>query len=611
MTPLFELQDWQMWATFALIVWIVALYCFEQIPMEATAGVAFASLLLMFHMFPVETANGTFDDQDIFGGFASPALITIMALLIIGQAMFQTGALEAPARLLSNSATRAPRLTLGAVFAVVFVISAFLNNTPVVVMFIPVVAAIAGRMNRAASSVMIPLSYVCILAGMTTLIGSSTNLLVADTFARSSTQALGFFTQTPMGLLLAGAGLVYMMVVMPRLLPARPTLEADFSGDGRQFIAQIEVAPDSPLVGKSSNAGRFADLADMTVRLIQRGEHAFLPPFDSVVLRPGDLVVVASTRKALSALLSSRPRLLESVLRTGEFEEAEDGAAELMLVEAVVAPGSRVIGRTIEQAGVRHMTGCVALGVQRRSRMIRARMSDIRLEAGDVLLLMGPRSAIKTLRAMRDLLPLDRSRTDIPDLRRAQRARVIFLAVVLVASTELMPIAHAAVIGAMAMLAAGCLNVRQAARALDLRIFLLIGSAFALGGAMEATGGADYLARLVVGAAEPYGTLAILSALFFVVAVLTNILSNSATAILFSPIAVGAAQSIGADPTPFVLTVIFAANCSFATPIAYQTNLLVMGPGHYRFVDFVRAGAPLVFVLWVVFTITAPWLFQL
>jgi di/tricarboxylate transporter len=245
------------------------------------------------------------------------------------------------------------------------------------------------------------------------------------------------------------------------------------------------------------------------------------------------------------------------------------------------------------------------LGVQRRSRMIRKKMGEIRIESGDVLLLFGKAESLRRLRNERDLLLMAWATTDLPDPRRANYALAIFGGVVIAAATNLMPIVHASILGAVGMIAAGCLNSRQAARAVDMRVYLLVGSAFALGTALQSTGAADYLASVVVNTFSPYGPVALVSVLFIVIASLTNVLSNNATAILFTPIAIGAANQMGADPALFALTVLFAANTSFASPIGYQTNLLVMGPGHYRFADYIRAGAPLVILLWFVFTAIA------
>lgn len=601
MDELSALTDWRMWVVLLGVTIAVVFYCWERFALELVSGAIICAALLFFHIFGGPDAP---DSGDILAGFANPALITIMALLIVGQGVFHTGALDGPTRGLLSMFDVRPKLTILLIFALVFVVSAFINNTPVVVMFIPILAAVAARMKGSPSTFMMPLSFVCIFAGMTTLIGSSTNLLVSDSLREATGgDGIGFFEPMFPGLLFAGVGMLYLIFILPKLLPNRADMESEFAGiTGKQYIAQIEVNADHPLAGQKPVAGLFPDLKDITVRMIQRGEQAYLPPFDEIELQAGDLVIVAATRKKLTELLSSRPEFVKGVLRSAGPQDAPTPGERLALTEAVVSPGSRLIGRTIRQIGFRHSVGAIVLGVQRRSRMLRAHMGEIRLEAGDVLLLFGGADSMRRLRADRDVLLMEWSTSDLPDIRKASMARIVLLVVILLAATGLLPIVAASILGAVAMIASGCLNVRQAARAVDLKLFLLIGSAFALGEAMDASGAANVLAYTVVAVFEPFGVTALLSALFMLVMVLTNVLSNNATAILFTPIAVGAANATGSDPQLFALTVLFAANTCFATPIGYQTNLLVMGPGKYKFIDFLRAGAPLSLLIWLVFT---------
>ena len=479
-------------------------------------------------------------------------------------------------------------------------------------MFLPIMSAIAARMGSSTSRLMMPLSFVSIFAGMTTLIGTSTNLLAADSYLRLTGNELGFFDQSVFGLILAGVGILYLLLASRVLLPVREELTETMVKSGKQFTAQFEVTPGHFLDGKQAIAGMFPELKDMTVRMIQRGERALLPPYDEIRLQPGDLVIVAATRQALTDLLSGKPSMLRDIWQSGVPERDEaTGETQLGLVEAVIAPGSRMAGRTVEMLGFRRLTQAVTLGIQRRSRMIRTKLGEIRLEAGDTLLLCGPVSAFRNLRTSRDLILLEWSQSEFPTTTRAQVARLITVGMVVAAATGLASITLASVVAATSMILLQCLNHRQASRALDLRIYLVIAAALAMGIALEMTGAAQLIAEIVVMLASPFGPLAVLSAIFLAVAILTNILSNAATAVLFTPIAISAAQQTGADPFPYLLAVIYAANCAFATPIAYQTNMLVMGPGHYKFRDFLRFGGPLVLLMWAAFTVVAPWRFDL
>jgi di/tricarboxylate transporter len=424
---------------------------------------------------------------------------------------------------------------------------------------------------------------------------------------------VGFFEFTVPATIMALIGFAYVAFVLPRILTARAGMADQLiGGRGKQFIAQIDIAYGHPLAGRSSVAGMFPGLKDMTVRLVQRGEHPFLPPFEDLTLRPGDTVIVAATRSAITKALSDGA--------AGSPREAPEAGAEatpamptrdVTLAEAVVAPGSRLIGRTIEQAAIHHDSGTIVLGVERRSRMPRMALSEIRLEAGDVLLVGGTREAIEGLRLNRDLLLLEWSAADLPQRRYARRAIVIFALMVLYAASGIGPIVIGAVTAALAMILAGCLNIRQAMRGFDQRIFLMIGAALAAAAALEATGGAAVIADAAVRAVSGSPPSVTLSVIFLVTSMMTNILSNNATVVLFTPIAISIAHKSGAAPMPFVVAVILASSCAFATPVGYQTNMLVMGPGHYRFRDYVVGGGPLVILMWLTFSLVGPWYYGL
>ena len=604
-------EDLHIWVTFAVILVAIVAYVSERVPMELTAAAVVAVLLVFFHVMPLNDAvgNPVLMTEDLLRGFANPALMTVLALLIIGQGLFQTGALDGVAAKVSTLGRGSGTLTVALVLAATCLLSGLLNNTPVVVLMLPVLGAVAAQAQIAPSKVMIPLSFVSILGGMTTLIGSSTNLLVAGQARASGLEPIGFFDFTVMGGMLAAIGFVYAITVLPALLPDRSSASpAAGTATGRQFIARIRIRFGHPLIGAEAVGGMFPALRGMTVLTVQRGSRQFFPPYDDIVLQPGDLVSLAATRAVMSETLDWH------VVQSDPVPDERGGEGPdrtVLIAESVVAPGSRLIGRPVAASVLREMTDCAVLGVQRESRMIRMNLSDIRLEAGDVLLVAGSRSQVEGLRALHDVILLEWSAAEVPQTAYARRALAIFAGVVTLAATGVLPIAVAAIAGAMLMVPAGCLNVRQAARAFDRRIYLLVGSSLALATALDSTGGAALIAHSVVEAFSASSPAVLLSAMFLVIAILTNFLSNNATAVLFTPIAIQAALELGADPFPFVVTVILAANCSFATPIGYQTNLLVMGPGQYRFADFARAGAPLVLIIWLAFTFISPWYYGL
>jgi di/tricarboxylate transporter len=537
-------------------------------------------------------------------------------MLVIGQGLVQTGALQRIARDILLLARGSGPLAIGFTLLLALILSAISNNTPIVVVFIPVIQALAEQGRRSSSKVMILLSYAAILGGMVTLIGSSTNLLVSGSLRDLGETPFTMFSFAVPGLVVAGAGLIYVVFIAPRLLPDRATMAGALVGSsGRQYLAQITVGNTSSLVGHGATAGMFPGLTDVTERMVLRGEHAELPPFDDFVLRPGDTLVTASTRNALMESLSHDPGLIGDLDRDEPEGETpvtpRRPGEEQMLVEAMIAPASRMVGQNLEQIGFRRRFDCIVLGLQRRSRMIQQRVTEIRLEPGDVLLVRGRRRDVRRLRTNPDLLIMEWSAADLPNLHLARRALIITGLTVGAISFNLIPVVIAAMAGASAMMLFGCLNIRQAGRSVESRVVMLIAAALAMGHAMQATGGAEFLANFAVATVGDDSPAVLLSAFFLVVALITNVLSNNAAAVLFTPIAVSLAHSIGVDPLPFAVAVVMAASCSFATPIGYQTNLLVMAPGHYKFSDFVRAGLPLVFIVWLAFSLFAPFYYGL
>ncbi len=613
-TNMTENPSWLMWGTYAIIFMAMVSYAMERISLEITSLGVLVALLILFHLpnyIPSETSHDI-GPVALLAGVRNPALIAVIALLVMGQGLFQSGAIEGETERFMSMAGKSPIMTLSLLFVLAMIGSAFLNNTPVVLMCIPIVAAIAGRAKLAPPRVMMPLSFICILGGMTTLIGSSTNLLVAGAVAETGIMKIDFFDFTIPGLLLAGIGSIYVLLIMPFLLRHVSEAETDESADlsGKQYIVELRLRADDSLIGASPVAGFFPEITGMTLRSVERLGATMLPPFEDFTLSAGDTLVMAATRRQLTEALSTPGHPLSDLARSMDRQNKEDDGETPSLAEVVVAPGSRMQGRSIYQTGFRFETGCRVLGVQRRSRMLRQNLRDIRLESGDVLLVLGTTKQIQGLRSNRDVLLLEWSATNLPNFAHATRARLIFGITILLAATNILPIVTAAVAGAAAMIVTGVLNIRQAVRGVDLRIFLTIATALAMATAMAQTGGALYLATGFISLFEGFNPWITLSAFFLLCAFFTNILSNNATAVLFTPIALSLAANLSMPPESFIFAVIFAANCSFATPIAYQTNLLVMTPGNYQFKDFIRCGLPLIFLIWISYSLFAPYYFS-
>ncbi len=601
-----------MWATFAVIITAMVLFARERAPLSLISLGAICVLMLVFQIVPVADAGGAnrLGPSQLLAGFANTALLALIGLMILGRGLAATGLLQRCAGQLLAHAKGSAVLAGGFAMLIALLLSGIINNTPIVVIFIPILHEISQRTRRAPSKLMLPLSYAAILGGMTTLIGSSTNLLVSESLVSLGHTGFGFFDFTVPGLVLAGLGLIFLIVVAPFLLPNRTSTFNRRPGHGRQFAAQITVEAGSRLDGMQSRGGAFPELRETSVRLIQRGEHAFVPPFDDdFQLSAGDVLVVFATRDALTEAVGGASELLHPELKR-RTAPPEDTSGERdrrqALAELMVTPNSPMIGRTLERIGFRYQHRCIVIGIQRRYSMIRKRITQIPLEAGDILLVQGRPAAVRELRSAPGVLLIEWSASELPATHHAMPALAIFGAVVVSAATGMVPIVVSALCGAGLMVAAGILSVNRALRAIDSDLVLMIVAALAMGAALHETGGAKVLADLLLVIVGDAGPAVVLSVFFALVAILANTISSKATAVLFTPIAVSIADSLNLPYEPFAVAVIFAANSAFATPMGYQTNLLVMAPGNYRFVDFMRLGVPLLVLVWVSFSLFAP-----
>lgn len=614
--------EFHMW--FGIIVTLMAVYSFakEKISLEMTALSIVAVLLIYGQVFPLKdiTGKNVLDATKLLAGFANPSLMAVLALLIMGQGMLMTEALRPVTRLFMVKNKSYGKIAVFFILFFVLAASALMNNTPLVILAIPILQSICANADLSQSRVMIPLSFGAILGGMTTLIGSSTNLLVSSAMQDLGYAPIGFFDFTVPGMMMAGVGFIYVAFILPRFLPDRASFATQLTGGDKQFVAELDIEKESKLIGLECIGGEFKGLEAMSVRMIQRKGHVILPPFEGYTIEQGDVVIVAATRTALTDALATYPGFLlsdddmEDMVDTEGDEmtkDAEEAHKARILAEIMITPSSRLIDMTLDHAGFDKQYGVVVLGIQRRARVVRRRLGRVRLEAGDVLLIAASQANVESMRASTDFIVMAGTIKDLPLTSKAPIAMAIFVATIGSAALGILPIPVAAIAGAMGMVATGCLNLRQALRAVDRKIYLLVGAALALGVTLQETKGAAALADLLT--VMPYANdpLVMASMLFIMVAITTNLLTNNACAILYTPIAMNLAANMNVDPLIFATIIIFAANCSFASPIGYQTNLMVMGPGHYRFRDFMKAGIPLMIVMWITFTLIAKYYYGL
>jgi len=603
-----------MWFLFGLILCALVCYAQEGIAMEVTALGVIGCLLVFFHFAPILDANGKniLPASRILEGFANPALLTVLALLVVGQGVVKTGILEIVSRYVL-------RLSLGKLWIAtlislltVLLISAFLNNIPVVIIFIPIMQGIAQQFHVPSSRLLMPLSFVAVVGGMTTLVGSGTNLLVSNALIENGLDGFTFFEFTLPGLLLAGTGLAYVTLLAPKLLPHRTNLSHRMRERlNEHFIAEMIVTAESKIVGRPIATNMFDDIPDINVRMLNRYGRTILPPFrnTTITLLPGDVISLAATREDLTRLLAADPGLRHSDWSRPTSDSHQK--SDQIVVEMMVTPSSSLIGNTIGRTNFEFRHKCQVLGIQHHAHMIRSGMAKAKLAAGDLLLVKCDTETLKGLRQDLDVVLVEFSVAELPNLTSANTSIAIFMAVVLTAATGLLPIVTAAILGALAMVMTNVITLQQAVRALDFKVITTIAAALALGVAMEVTGAATYLANMILTVTGTSSPAVVLSAFFLLVATMSNIISTKTCAVLFAPIGLHIGAEIGVDPRIFAITIVFAANCAFATPFAYQTSLLVMGPGSYQFKDFLKVGTPLVLLIWLVYSLFIPWYYGL
>jgi di/tricarboxylate transporter len=598
-----------------LLLTAVALFLFtrDRIPLETSSLAVLIALVAGFQLFPYERGDISIRAVDFFAGFGNEALVTICALMIVGKGLETTGALQPLAHIVGKAWSTRPVLALLVTLVAAAILSAFMNNTPIVVLLMPILVSVSLRAKFPVSGVMLPMGLATIIGGMSTTIGTSTNLLVVGISQDMGVHDFGMFDFVLPSLIVGGVGILFLWLIAPRLLPDRIPPMADTTP--RVFNSQLNIKEGGFAAGKTLSEILAKTSGEMRVDKIQRSESLFLAKLPSVVLQPGDRLFVKDSPENLKRFES----LLGATLyNTADLEHPIDDETPLtdagqQLAEVVVTRGSPLHLRTLATVTFSASYGLVPLAIHRArspSSQVTGDLTTIRLRAGDVLLVQGTRESIDKLKAGGSTLVLDGT-TDLPHTAKANRALGIMALVVLAAATGLLPISVSAIIGVGLIFASGCLTWSDAANALSAPVIMIIVASLALGKALTGTGMADYLAMGFVNTSIGLPVPVILSAFILIMTILTNVVSNSAAAVIGTPIAVAIAQQLNVNAEPFILAVLFGANMSFATPYGYQTNLLIMSAGGYKFADFLRVGIPLTIVMWIGFSLLLPFLYDL
>ncbi|GAB2734288.1 SLC13 family permease [Melaminivora jejuensis] len=580
----------------------VAMYLFisERLRMDVVALLVLVSLTLLGLVTPAEALSG----------FSNEATITVAAMFILAAGIESTGALSAVGRLLGKS--HSPTAFLLMLFGLMALIAPFVNNTAVVAVFIPIVMNASMSIGMAPTKALIPLSYVAQMAGVCTLIGTSTNLIVNSVAQDLGHRGFSMFEFLPLGLICFAAGCLYLLTLGRWLLPSQGQSDLPTVQESGHYVTELLVGEDSPALGQTLEQADIAQQHKVYVLQLWRGEQRLWWP-KSEKLQPGDVLLVRGRWSNLDRLrqdlklhyqAQARPRGRTPAPAPDAAAEAEQD--KQLMVEVMVPPNSPLLGRSIQVVDRRLPRHNAILGIQRRGQVIREHLDGVRLRVGDILLVLMREAEVGRLRNSNSIIVLSERAAPQAQDWRAPFALLVMAAVVASAALGLVSISIAALAGAVALVLARCIDVDNLYDAIDGRILLLMAGLLPLGTAVNNSGAAQFIVEHTIGLASGWGPHVVLAVLYLMALLLGEMMSNAAAAVLLTPIAISTARLVEADATPFLIAVTFSASTSFLTPVGYQTNTMVYSAGGYKFSDFLKVGAPLNLIFWIAGVVFIP-----
>lgn len=569
----------------------ILLFATEKLRIDAVALLVLSSLAIL----------GLINPGEALSGFSNQATITVAAMFILAAGLQNSGALSGIGRLLGKA--NSPFLFLVVLFGILAVVAPFVNNTAIVAVFMPLVMTAAAAIGMSASKALIPLSYVSQMAGVCTLVGTSTNLLVNAMARDLGHPGFSMFEFTPLGIICFVTGCIYLLTIGRWLLPQTRATELVEHYELGKYITELRVMPDSSLIGTSVGEAKLGEEFGVYVLELLRGQEKVWSP-RSQTLEEGDILIARGDWSKLDELRKETGLEINSEFQLKQRTLEED--TQQVLTEVMIAPRSRVIGSTLAMLDRRWQHSATVLAVHRRGEVLRKQLKEVRLNVGDVLLMLTPESEMQALRKDTNVIVLSQRDQDRPMGWRAPFALATMVLVIGISAIGWAPIAITALIGAVAMTLAGCLEADEVYDAIDWRIIILLAGLLPLGIAMSQSGAAEFIVANTLGQVSHMGPLAVLAVLYLMALLLTEFMSNAAAAVILTPIGMSTAAMLGVDATPFLIAVTFAASTSFATPVGYQTNTMVYSAGGYRFVDFIKVGLPLNLIFWVLGVIFIP-----